>query len=91
MLQACGANCEECHSYKKECEGCRALQGKVYWVGYIGQDVCPMYQCCQDKGYEHCGGCAELPCKMWYEIKDPTWTDEEHIASINMRVSLLKG
>ncbi|MGE5391193.1 MAG: DUF3795 domain-containing protein [Deltaproteobacteria bacterium] len=91
MLQVCGVNCEECPSYPEECKGCRAIQGKVFWVGYIGQEVCPMYKCCQDKGYEHCGGCAELPCKMWYEIKDPTLADEEHIASINTRVSILKG
>lgn len=90
MLQVCGVNCEGCPSYPEECQGCQALKGKVFWVGYIGKDVCPVYQCCQDKSLAHCGGCAELPCKMWYELKDPNWTDEEHIASINERVRSLK-
>jgi len=91
MLQACGANCEECPSFQKECQGCHVLQGKVYWAEYIGVEVCPVYQCCQDKELAHCGGCAELPCKMWYELKDPTWSDEEQMASIKKRVQLLKG
>jgi len=91
MLQVCGANCEECTSFKKECQGCDVIQGKVFWAEYVGKEVCPMYQCCKDKALDHCGGCAELPCKMWYEIKDPNWSDEEHINSINERVRLLKG
>ncbi len=90
MIQACGANCEECPSFKKECAGCEKIKGKVYWAQYIGQDICPIYKCCQDKFLGHCGDCAELPCKMWYEIKDPSYSYEEHIQSINERVRLLK-
>lgn len=90
MLQACGANCEGCPSFQKECAGCDQIKGKVYWAQYIGQVICPMYQCCHDKALKHCGSCSELPCKMWYEIKDPSYSDEEHIHSINERVRLLK-
>lgn len=90
MLSLCGAKCEECTSYKTECGGCKHTQGKVMWTQYIGQDTCPIYKCCQEKTLEHCGGCQQLPCKIWYEIKDPSWSDAEHLHSINERVKLLK-
>ncbi len=90
MLCVCGADCEACPSLGSKCAGCEAIQGKVYWAAYVGKDVCPYYLCVRGKGMKHCGECADIPCELWYSLKDPANTDEEHEASIKERVKLLK-
>jgi hypothetical protein len=40
--------------------------------------------------YNNCGKCSSLPCKMWYDLKDPSLSEEEHINSINERTNILK-
>lgn len=90
MLCVCGADCDNCHSFGKECAGCEALQGKVYWAAYLGKDVCPYYQCVRDKGLNHCGDCENIPCELWYSLKDPSMTDEQHEASVRERVDMFK-
>lgn len=86
MLCACGADCGECEKYQKECQGCFETQGKIYWAAYIGKETCPYYECVQEKGHNNCGDCAKLPCSLWYAMKDPDWTDEQHEQSICGRV-----
>jgi hypothetical protein len=41
--------------------------------------------------YRNCGGCSELPCKMYREMKDPNTTDEEHQRSILRRIMALRS
>jgi hypothetical protein len=92
VLSPCGVSCEGCKDFGGTCAGCRAIAGKVYWAGYVGLDTCPMYECCiNEKGYEHCGHCEKLPCRIYYATQDPSTTDEEHIDGINKRVAALKG
>ena len=38
------------------CEGCRADGKKTVYC----ESLCPIRQCASGKGYETCGGCAEL-------------------------------
>ncbi|NLI14231.1 MAG: DUF3795 domain-containing protein [Peptococcaceae bacterium] len=90
MITVCGLYCHGCPSFQKECNGCREVYGKPYWVQYIGEEVCPLFKCCQDKGVENCGKCNVIPCKKWYDLKDPSLSEEEHIKSINDRVAALK-
>jgi hypothetical protein len=90
MLQKCGVNCNECYVFQKECPGCGEVGGKPYWTHYIGGGPCPVYQCCEEKAVHNCGECRELPCKLWYDLKDPSISDDEHLNSINKRVTLLK-
>ena len=73
----CGTRCVECSSFPKDCKGCRKIKGKVYWLQYIGDDVCPIWKCCERKT---CGGCPELPCARF--MKDPTISDEQNAANL---------
>ncbi|MFZ5974848.1 MAG: DUF3795 domain-containing protein [Bacillota bacterium] len=90
MMNKCGCFCDGCPTYQKECPGCEEVSGRPFWTEHIGGEACPMYACCDGKAYANCGECGEMPCKIWYEMKDPSWTDEEHINSINERIGNLK-
>ncbi|MDS1028883.1 DUF3795 domain-containing protein [Bacillota bacterium LX-D] len=89
MINKCGLCCNECYAFQKECPGCEEVCGKPFWTEYIGGEPCPVYKCCEEKAFQNCGKCNELPCKKWYDLKDPSLSDEEHLNSINKRVSLL--
>lgn len=91
MISLCGVQCGGCAEYGKTCEGCAAISGKVFWAGYLGLEICPIYNCCvNEKGFEHCGECGELPCPMYFDTKDPSVSDEEHKLGIQRRVAALK-
>lgn len=36
---------------------------------------CRVAACCQNKGYDHCGQCADMPCQVLYEF---SYLDKEH-------------
>lgn len=90
-LSACGLVCDECEFFGKECAGCRAVQGVTFWAQEMPTGVCPLYDCSVNKrGYKDCGDCAELPCKLFREMKDPNSTDEEHQKALVERGARLK-
>jgi hypothetical protein len=90
-LSVCGVECAACDYLKKgECRGCAAIQGKVFWAGYTGAEICPVFACVAGKGLSDCGKCPELPCRLWRELKDPNYTDEQHEAGIRERVEKLR-
>lgn len=91
-LSVCGYECSGCEYFKKsECSGCSEIQGKVWWVSYINADICPIYDCVvNEKNFENCGKCAEIPCKLWRDLKDPNHTDEENEASIKDRIENMR-
>jgi len=91
MLCVCGACCEGCNHSEQCVGGCEAQQGRVFWTQYIGVEVCPVYQCVKDNGYNSCGDCAKLPCETWRTLKDPATSDAEHQKSIDDRVTKLKA
>lgn len=37
MISPCGVDCSICDYYKKDCGGCFAIQGKVFWTEYTGE------------------------------------------------------
>lgn len=76
----CGARCVDCASFPKVCKGCRKIKGKVHWLQYTGDTVCPIWKCCKEKKRENCGGCPDLPCSRF--MKDPSISDEENEASL---------
>ena len=92
LLSPCGIDCEVCH-LKDGCEGgCLGIEGKPFYLKDFGVDVCPMYDCAVNKHkFAHCGECEELPCKIHYDWKDPSMTDDEHLEGIKTRVNILKG
>jgi len=75
-----------------KCEGgCEALKGEVYWAQHIGVKVCPVYRCVNNHQLKNCGECEKIPCEMWFSLKDPNMTDEQHLKSIKDRVAVLKA
>ena len=90
ILAPCGIDCETC-DYFKDCGGCHAIKGKPFYLKDFGVEVCPMYDCpINKKNYKSCAECHDLPCKIFYDWKDPSMTDEAHLNSINARVKVLK-
>ena len=88
----CGIDCDTC-PLKDQCSGgCFGIEGKPFYLKDFGVEVCPMYDCAvNQKGYKSCGECADLPCQIFYDWKDPSMTDEEHIQGVNDRVAGLKA
>ncbi len=68
------------------------MEGKPFWAkDMTPSGVCPLYDCAVNKkNLIDCGYCETLPCEMFYEMKDPKVSDEEHRASIQKRITLLK-
>lgn len=91
-LSVCGCDCAACEYLKKsECSGCSEIKGKVWWTSYISTTVCPIFDCvANEKKFENCGVCSEIPCKLWRDLKDPSDKDEQHEASIKTRVENLR-
>jgi hypothetical protein len=92
MLNVCGADCSECPQQKSgECtDTCGNLKGKVFWTKYFNVEVCPIYKCAEEKHFANCGFCEKIPCEMWFSLKDPSLTDEQHRARLNEKILLLK-
>lgn len=88
-MNACGLDCAECPSFGKECRGCAAEQGKVYWTEHVGAKICPLYACAQKKGMKDCGECGELPCAIWLSLRDPALSEEAFQASLQNRMRRL--
>lgn len=57
MIAFCGTYCGV-YEWKEKvgCKGCKASAGEMFW------DECDKAKCCMEKGFEHCGQCAEMPC-----------------------------
>ena len=86
LAAACGLYCGSCEYLEEKCTGCGHIEGKPFWTAEFGVEVCPLYDCCvNDKALEHCGECAELPCKLWLEFHDPALSPEEAEASVRER------
>jgi hypothetical protein len=90
MTCVCGVNCDGCLHLNNGCAGCDALEGKVFWTQYICTDVCPVYKCVKENGYQNCGDCSQIPCELWVSLKDPSLSEEEHQKSIQGRLLILK-
>jgi len=91
-LSVCGYECLACEYFKEsKCAGCSEIKGNVWWASYINADVCPIYECVvNEQKHNHCGECGEVPCALWRNLKDPSYTDKQHEASIKKRVGNLK-
>ena len=92
VISACGLVCSDCEFYQKQCAGCREVKGQTFWaVEHLPNKVCPLYNCAvNERGYKDCGGCSELPCTVFREMKDPSSTDEQHQQGLIDRVARLK-
>lgn len=78
IFATCGQECSKCEYHELECLGCSACAGKVFWADFRGIGVCPVYACAQQKGYESCALCKEVPCALWDDIRDPDMSEEKY-------------
>lgn len=92
-FSVCGNDCYACeHFVNKECSGCHTIKGKVWWTKLLSLTGCPVYDCVhQHETAEHCGQCVKIPCKLWYSLKDPSHSDEQHLLGIHRRKEVLKN
>jgi hypothetical protein len=91
MISVCGAVCSECEKYPKECSGCETIEGKAFWLKYIGLERCDIYSCCKEKNLDHCGKCPDSPCKIYFSHKDPKYSDEEYRNMVENGIALLRS
>lgn len=92
IISACGLLCNECPYYEKECKGCFSQKGKPFWAVSTPTGICALFDCSVNKNkFKNCGGCSELPCKMFLELKDPNISESDHQKSIQVRVNILKS
>ncbi len=91
-ISACGLICNDCHFFGKECKGCYSMTGKPFWTAEaIEKGICPLYDCSiNQKGFNSCGDCSDLPCRIFMDLKDPAISDSEHRESIKQRVTNLR-
>ncbi len=91
MLTSCGVICSsECGLYQKECPGCHEIGGKVFWAQDYGGDLCPIYECAQEKELKNCGYCSRVPCRLWFSTRDPSLEEEEFNGQIARRLANLE-
>lgn len=92
QISACGLNCSDCNFLNNPCPGCYEVIGKTFWAkDHTPKGVCPLFDCSVNKKkLKHCGECQELPCKQFYDLKDPNISEQEHYESINKRVNNLR-
>ena len=66
----CGLLCKWC-TYRNShgCGGCVETNGNPF------HGECPVAKCCQEKGYTHCGECADMPCE---QLRQYSCDDADH-------------
>nr|WP_251392651.1 DUF3795 domain-containing protein [Mediterraneibacter agrestimuris] len=71
------------------CKGCNISFGRVFHAPE-GQ-ACPIYECSINrKRLKGCGECESLPCDIWRNTKDPSFSEEEFQQNIQERVARLR-
>lgn len=92
LISPCGLVCSECRFFDNLCAGCHQVQGKTFWAAeHTEEGVCPLFACSAERGLNSCGVCPELPCRKFYDLKDPDLSDEAHKEMIQKRVDVLRG
>ena len=87
-ISCCGRDCYECQHFPHECVGCNDEAGRVFWLQYVDEVICPIYNCCRnDRHTIDCGLCGDHPCWRYEEEKivpdelptletiEPKWID----------------
>lgn len=89
-LTACGQECSVCPLYRGKCPGCNECGGRVFHAP--AGKPCPLYVCAVNRKHRTgCGGCSDLPCTLWEQVRDPSLTEEEFRASVRERTENWKG
>lgn len=89
LISVCGTDCSACYCFGKMCNGCSSCEGKVFHAPE--GKACPIYDCVRNsKCMQNCGECGEVPCKIWFDTRDPKFSDEEFHENVAMRVQTLQ-
>lgn len=89
-LSICGTECSACHFYGENCTGCNECKGKVFYLP--DETTCAIYNCTvNEKGLADCGKCGKMPCDIWKQTKDPSFSDEEFEENTRQRIQALKS
>ena len=89
-LTVCGLECAACPLYHSSCPGCNQCGGRVFHAP--AGKPCPLYACAVNKKRRTgCGGCAQIPCPLWEQVRDPALSQEEFEASLSARLENWKG
>ena len=84
-ISVCGMDCSVCYCFGKMCNGCNSCEGKVFHAPE--GKACPIYDCVRNsKCMQNCGECSDVPCKIWFDTRDPKFSDEEFSENVTMRV-----
>ena len=88
-MSCCGTVCASCTYRGTVCRGCNESRGCVF---HMPEGIpCQIYACCVKKHrYATCGECEALPCDIWRETRDPSFSDEAFKENIAQRVSALE-
>ncbi len=88
-LSCCGTDCTACSYYEDICQGCNESCGKVFHM-QEGK-ACPIYACSVQKQKNvTCADCAQIPCEIWMETKDPQMSEEKFSANLRERMTNLE-
>lgn len=88
-ISVCGTDCSVCYCFGKMCNGCNSCEGKVFHAPE--GKACPIYDCVRNsRCMQNCGECGDVPCKIWFDTRDPKFSDEEFNENVTMRVQALK-
>ena len=88
-ISCCGADCSACALYGDKCEGCNALNGRVFHAPQ--GKACPIYACCTKRRCVSCADCSDMPCAIWRATRDPGLTDAAFEAGILERAARLRN
>lgn len=88
-MSVCGMDCGACYCFGKLCNGCDSCEGKVFHAPEGA--ACPIYDCVKNnRGLQDCGTCEEAPCQIWFDTRDPKFTDEEFSENVANRIQALR-
>lgn len=84
-LTACGLECAACPLYQGDCPGCNECGGRVFHAP--PGKPCPIFACAVNRKHRtSCGGCADAPCVLWEQVRDPALSENEFRASVAARL-----
>ncbi|MDE6312935.1 MAG: hypothetical protein K2M46_04845 [Lachnospiraceae bacterium] len=89
LISVCGMDCSSCYCFGEMCNGCNLCEGKVFHAPE--GKACPIYDCARNsRCMQTCGECGQVPCKIWFDTRDPKFSDEEFNQNVTMRVQALR-
>ena len=84
-LSACGLKCADCPLYQGDCPGCNECGGRVFHAP--PGKPCLIFACAVNRKHRtSCGGCADAPCVLWEQVRDPALSEDEFRASVAARL-----